>query len=105
MALLVERNVHDCTKNDDGNDGIGNRSSVHRCGRFRPACCGRDRMSLKNQSADSLTLASNSNDTTGPSDVSNDESVFAAGETSSRLLADIQRAAPAIAARAVEIEA
>jgi indole-3-acetate monooxygenase len=62
-------------------------------------------MSLKNQSADSLTLASNSNDTTGPSDVSNDGSVFAAGETSSRLLADIRRMAPMIAARAAEIEA
>src|ERR1700730_14683955 len=52
-------------------------------------------MSLKNQSADSLTLATNSND----------GSVFAAGETSSRLLADIRRIAPAIAARAAEIEA
>src|SRR5258706_2771692 len=82
MALLVERNVHDCTKYDDG---IGDRSSVHQCGRFRPACCGRDRMSLKNQSADG--------------------SVFAAGETSSRLLADIRRMAPTIAARAAEIEA
>src|SRR3981081_1300755 len=69
------------------------------------ACCGRDRMSLKNQSADSLTLASNSNDTTGPGDVSNDGSVFAAGKTSSRLLADIRRMAPMIAARAAEIEA
>src|ERR1700731_4537008 len=62
-------------------------------------------MSPKNQSADSLTLANNSNDTTGPGDVSNDGSVFAAGETSSRLLADIRRIAPAIAARAAEIEA
>src|SRR6202045_4215190 len=62
-------------------------------------------MSPKNQSADSLTLANNSNDTTGPGDVSNDGSVFAAGETSSRLLADIRRMAPMIAARAAEIEA
>jgi indole-3-acetate monooxygenase len=54
-------------------------------------------MSLKNQSADSLTLANNSSDTTGPGDVSN--------ETSSRLLADIRRMAPMIAARAAEIEA
>jgi hypothetical protein len=29
-TYLVERNVHDCTKNVDGNDGIGNRSSVQR---------------------------------------------------------------------------
>src|SRR3979409_1699913 len=62
-------------------------------------------MSRKNHSADSLSLASNSNDTTGPGDVSNDGSVFAAGETSSRLLADIRRMAPMIAARAAEIEA
>ena len=62
-------------------------------------------MSLKNQSADSLTLANNSNDTNGSGDVSNDGSVFAAGETSSRLLADIRRMAPMIAARAAEIEA
>jgi alkylation response protein AidB-like acyl-CoA dehydrogenase len=62
-------------------------------------------MSRKNHSADSLSLASNANDTTGPGDVSNDGSVFAAGETSSRLLADIRRMAPMIAARAAEIEA
>jgi alkylation response protein AidB-like acyl-CoA dehydrogenase len=62
-------------------------------------------MSLKSQSADSLTSATNSNDATGPSDVSDDGSVFAAGETSSRLLADIRRMAPMIAARAAEIEA
>jgi alkylation response protein AidB-like acyl-CoA dehydrogenase len=62
-------------------------------------------MSRKNHSADSLSLASNANDTTGPGDVSNDGSVFAAGETSSRLLADIRRTAPMIAARAAEIEA
>jgi hypothetical protein len=62
-------------------------------------------MSRKNHSADSLSLASNANDTTGPGDVSNDGSVFAAGQTSSRLLADIRRMAPMIAARAAEIEA
>src|ERR1700730_8678658 len=62
-------------------------------------------MSRKNHSADSLSLASNANDTTGPGDVSNDGSVFAAGETSSRLLADIRRTAPEITARAAEIEA
>src|ERR1700741_2695533 len=62
-------------------------------------------MSRKNHSADSLSLGSNANDTTGPGDVSNDGSVFAAGETSSRLLADIRRTAPAIAARAAEMEA
>jgi alkylation response protein AidB-like acyl-CoA dehydrogenase len=50
------------------------------------------------------TLA-NSNDTTGPGDVYNDESVFAAGETGSRLLADIRLMAPMIAMRAAEIEA
>ncbi|HTE96752.1 MAG TPA: acyl-CoA dehydrogenase family protein [Bradyrhizobium sp.] len=66
----------------------------------------RDRMSLKKQSAAPLTLASNNSDgTTGPGDVSNDRSVFAAGETSSRLLADIRRMAPMIAKRAAEIEA
>src|ERR1700680_3330257 len=62
-------------------------------------------MSRKNHSADSLSLASNANDTTGRGDVSNDGRVFAAGETSSRLLADIRRTAPMIAARAAEIEA
>jgi alkylation response protein AidB-like acyl-CoA dehydrogenase len=63
-------------------------------------------MSLKKQSAAPLTLASNNSDgTTGPGDVSNDRSVFAAGETSSRLLADIRRMAPMIAKRAAEIEA
>jgi indole-3-acetate monooxygenase len=50
------------------------------------------------------TLA-NSNDTTGPGDLYNDESVFAAGETGSRLLADIRLMAPMIAMRAAEIEA
>jgi hypothetical protein len=62
-------------------------------------------MSLKSHSAGSLTLASNSNHTTGPGDESNEGSVFAAGETSSQLLADIRRMAPMIAARAAEIEA
>jgi alkylation response protein AidB-like acyl-CoA dehydrogenase len=58
-----------------------------------------------NESADSLTLASNSSDATGPGDVSSDRSVFGAGETRSRLLADIQGMVPMIAARAAEIEA
>ncbi len=62
-------------------------------------------MNLKSHSTDSLTLARNSNGTTGPGDVSNDGSVFAAGETSSRLLADIRLMAPMIATRAAEIEA
>src|SRR5258708_21189696 len=62
-------------------------------------------MSRKNHSADLPSLARNANDTTGPGDVSNDGSVFAAGQTSSRLLADIRRMAPMIAARAAEIEA
>src|SRR5258707_1126482 len=57
-------------------------------------------MSRKNHSADSPSLASNANDTTGPGDVSNDGSVFAAGQTSSRLLADIRRMAPMIASGA-----
>src|SRR5258708_12931273 len=99
MALFVERNVHDCTKNDDGNDGIGNRSSVQRQGRLRPACCGRDRMSRKNHSADFPSLASNANDTTGPGDVSNDGGVFAAGQTSTPLLAHITPMPPIISAR------
>ena len=62
-------------------------------------------MNLKSQSTDSLTLVSNSNSTTGPGNVSNDGSVFAAGDTSSRLLADIRLVAPMIATRAAEIEA
>jgi hypothetical protein len=62
-------------------------------------------MNLKSQSTDALTLVSNSNGTIGPRDVSNDGSVFAVGETSSRLLADIRLMAPMIATRASEIEA
>jgi alkylation response protein AidB-like acyl-CoA dehydrogenase len=52
-----------------------------------------------------VTLASNSNDTSGPGDLYNDGSVFAAGERGSRLLADIRLMAPMIATRAAEIEA